>query len=299
MVLVVGSTGLLGGEVARQLSAKGVGVRGLARASADATKVAGLEKAGVSVCRGDLRQPETLAAACRGVESVVTTVSAMPFSWKPGNTIHEVDRKGQMALIDAAQRAGVRRLVYISFPHDAAVSFPLGDAKIATEKHLKGSGLEYTVLQANYFMEVWLSPALGFDYGSCKATVFGEGANKLSWVSFRDVARTAVEAVSSPKARNAVLPVGGPRALSPQEVIAVFEKQGGSSWQVSHVPVDALRKQKADAADEVQESIAGLQIMYATSAAVAMDARDFLVGDNLVSVADYAASVVKKGAAVV
>ncbi len=297
MILVAGATGLVGGEAARQLRAKGLEVRGMVRAASDAGKVAGLEKAGVSIVRGDLRQPESLAAACRGVEAVITTVSAMPFSWQPGNTVQEVDRKGQKALIDAARNAGVRRVVYVAFPHDTAVPFPLGDAKIATETHLESSGLEYAVLQANWFMEIWLSPAFGFDHGSCKAAIFGDGSNKLSWVSYRDVARAAVEAVSSAKAKNSVIPVGGPQALSPLEVIAVFEKVGGSTWQVSYVPVDALRKQKAGATDEVQESVAGLQIMYATSR-LAMNVRDYLVSDQLASVRDYAGSVVKKAAAV-
>jgi uncharacterized protein YbjT (DUF2867 family) len=295
MVLVVGAAGIVGGEAARLLTAKGVGVRGLVRASSDAAKVAGLEKAGISIMRGDLREPKSLEVACRGVEAVITTVSAMPFSWKQDNTIQDVDRKGQMALIDAAVKAGVRRFVYVSFPHDPALSFPLGDAKIAVEKHLQGSGLDYTVLQANFFMESWLSPALGFDYGSGKATVFGDGTNKLSWVSFRDVARTAAEAFSNPRAKNAVLPVGGPEALSPTQVIAIFEKKSGSSWQVNHVPVEALRQQKAAATDEVQETFAGLQLTYATSP-WAMKVRDYLISDGLASVSDYAESVLKKAA---
>jgi NADH dehydrogenase len=295
MVLVVGATGHVGGEAARQLLAKGVEVRGLVRSSSDSAKVAGLEKAGISIVRGDLRDPESLAAACRGVDAVITTVSAMPISWQQDNTIQDVDRKGQMALIDAARKAGVRRLVHVSFPHDPALSFPLADAKIATEKHLKASGLEYTVLQANFYMESWLSPALGFDYGSGKATIFGDGKNKKSWVSFRDVARTAVEAISSNRAKNTVLPVGGPEALSPLQVIAIFEKKSGSSWQVNHVPVEALRQQKAAATDEVQETFAGLQLTYATSD-WAMNAHDYLVTDRLVSVSDYAESVLKKAA---
>ena len=297
MVLVVGATGIVGGEVARLLAAKGMGARGLVRVGSDPGKVSGLEKAGVTIVRGDLREPQTLAAACRGVDAVISTVSAMPFSWQPGNTLQDVDRRGQMALMDAARKEGVRRLIYVSFPHDGSVSFPLGDAKIATESYLRSSGLEYTILQANWFMEVWLSPAFGFDYGACKAMVFGEGNNRLSWVSFRDVARTAVEAVSSDRARNQALSVGGPQALSPLEVIAIFEKQSASSWQVTHVPVDALRKQKASAADEVQESVAALQIMYAT-AAIVMNPKDYLVSDHLVRVEDYAESVVKKPAAV-
>jgi len=293
MVLIVGTTGLVGGETARQLSAKGVEVRGLVRASSDQAKVAALKKAGISIVQGDLRQPDSLEAACRGADAVITTVSALPFSWQPGNTLQDVDRKGQMSLIDAAKMAGVRRLVYVSFPHDPGVSFPLGDAKIATEGHLKSSGLEYAVLQASWFMEVWLSPALGFDFANGKAAVFGDGKNKLSWVSYRDVARTAVEAVASPRAKNAILPVGGPEALSPLEVIAIFEQKGGSSWQVSHVPVEALRQQKDAAKDEVQESIAALQLMYAT-AKLAFDPRDYLVREGLGTVNAYAESVMKQ-----
>jgi len=110
------------------------------------------------------------------------------------------------------------------------------------------------------------------------------------------VARTAVEALSGAKARNAVLPVGGPEALSLLQVIALFEKRSGSSWQVEHVPVEALRKQKAAATDEVQQTFAGLQIMYATSS-WAMNPRDYLVADGLTTVSDYAASVVKQAAA--
>ncbi len=295
MVLVVGATGRVGGEAARLLCAKGVEVRGLVRPSSDSAKVAGLEKAGVSIARGDLREPASLAAACRGVDAVITTVSAMPYSWQQGNTIEDVDRKGQMALIGAARKAGVRRLVHVSFLHDASIPFPLGDAKTAVENHLKSGGLEYSVLQACFFMESWLSPALGFDYASGKAAVFGEGTNKLSWVSYRDVARTAVEAVSSDRAKNTVLPVGGPEALSPLQVIAIFEKKSGSSWQVTHVPLEALRQQQAAATDEVQESIAGLQITYATSR-WAMNVRDYLLTDRLASVSDYAESVLKKAA---
>jgi uncharacterized protein YbjT (DUF2867 family) len=292
MVLIVGATGSVGGEADRLLAAKGIEVQGLCRATSDPAKVAGLEKVGVKIVKGDLRDPASLAAACRGADAVITTVSSMPVSWQKDNTIQDVDRKGQIALIDAARKAGVRRLVYVSFPHDSANTFPLGEAKIAVESHLKSGGLEYAVLQASYFMEKWLSPMIGFDYGSGKATVFGEGKNKISYVSERDVARTAVEAVSSPKAKNAVLPVGGPEQLTLLQVIAIFEKRSGSSWHVDHVPVEALRKQKAAATDEVQDTFAGLQIEYAVGS-WAMNPRDYLVREGLASVADYAASVLK------
>jgi uncharacterized protein YbjT (DUF2867 family) len=290
MVLVAGATGLVGGEVCRRLLSNRERVRGLVRDSSAAAKVDSLEKAGVEVVRGDLRRGPSLESACRGAQTVVSTVSSMPFSWSKENTIADVDQKGQQSMIEAAIAAGCRRFIYISFPDDPGVQFPLTRAKRATENHLKSSGMEWTSLWANWFMEIWLSPAFGFDYNEGKAVVFGDGRNRLSWVSAMDVARTAVEAVSSEAARNSILPVGGPEGLNPIDVIDAFQKQDGRQWKVEHVPLEVLRSQKADAPDEVAESGAGLQIMYAT-AKVVMDPSTYLVRDGLTTVADYARKV--------
>jgi uncharacterized protein YbjT (DUF2867 family) len=290
MVLVAGATGLVGAEVCRRLAANGERVRALVRESSAAAKVDGLQRAGVEVVKGDLLRRPSLDSACRGTQVVVSTVSAMPFSWQKENTITDVDEKGQRSLIEAAKAAGCSRFIYVSFPDDPGVQFPLTRAKRATERQLKSSGIEWTSLWANWFMEVWLSPAFGFDYAEGKATVFGDGRNRLSWVSAMDVARTAVEAVRSEAARNSILPVGGPEGLSPLEIIDIFQKQDGRRWKVDHVPLEALKAQKAGAPDEVAESGAGLQVMYATAKGV-MDPSTYLVREGLTSVADYARTV--------
>ena len=297
-VLVAGSTGMVGGEVARQLAARGDEVRGLVRGSADESKIAALRASGVTVVEGDLRDGQSLSAACQGVDAVVTTVSAMPFSWQEGNTIGDVDRDGTIRLIDAAKQADVRRFVHTSFPHEPEPTYRLGEAKVAAERHLARSGMEYTILAANYFMEVWLSPALGFDYTTGSVTIYGDGKNPMSWVSYLDVARTACEATSRPEAKNATLPVGGPDSLTPLEVVAIFEKCSGRKWDVQHVPVESLQKQLATADNEIQESVAMLQIAYATAPAFKMRPEEYLLQTGLKSVSQYAEQLVKQSAAV-
>lgn len=77
-------------------------------------------------------------------------------------------------LIDAAVRAGVGHVIYTSFSANLDLDFPLGRAKRAVEAHLIASGMAYTILRPSCFMEVWLSPAVGFDpgpVGSCDAAV--------------------------------------------------------------------------------------------------------------------------------
>src|SRR6266404_9801411 len=156
MNLVVGATGLLGGEICRLLAARGKPVRALVRATSDQNKVAKLETLGVEVVRGDLKDRPSLNAACQAVSVVVSTASST-LSRQEGDSIQTVDLEGQLNLIDAARAANVSQFVLISFPH-TDVEFPLQTAKRQVEEHLKGSGVTYTVLQPTFFMEVWLSP---------------------------------------------------------------------------------------------------------------------------------------------
>ena len=290
-VLIAGATGMVGGEAARLLSSGGDVVRALVRSTSDVEKIAALKSAGIEVVEGNLRDRASLDAACDGVDAVISTVSAMPFSWQEGNTIGDVDRTGTMGLIDAATAAGAKRFVYTSFPHPPEPGFELGDAKAAAEKHLKSSDIEHAILAANFFMEVWLSPAFGFDYVKNSATIYGDGSNRMSWVSHKDVARAAAEAVSNPKAKNAVVPVGGPSIHTPLEVVRIFEEASGQRWSVTHVSVETLQEQKSAAVDEVQEAVAALQLGYAMAPGWDMNPANYLISSNLRSVEQYAKEI--------
>jgi len=272
MNLVVGSTGMVGTEVCRSLTASGKPVRALVRASSAPAKVENLKHLGATVVEGDLRDPISLNAACYGVEAVISTASAMPFAYTPGeNTPQSTDQAGCLSLIESARKAGVRQFVYLSFPPMAA-SFPLQDAKRAVETRLRDSGLMYTILRPTYFTEVWLSPAVGFDYSNSKATLYGTGENAISWISFLDVAQFAVASLGNPAARNITLELGGPEGLSPRQVIKIFEKIGGKAFEVTRLSVEALQGQLAGATDPMQQSFVGLMLGYAGGAAIDMTA---------------------------
>lgn len=173
MNLVVGATGLLGSEICRLLAAEGNPATALVRTTSDQSKVAELENLNIKIVSGDLKHRSSLNAACRGASAVISTASSM-LSRQEGDSIQTVDLQGQLNLIDAAKAANVRRFVYISFPQ-MDVEFPLQNAKRAVEDHLKNSSLNYTILQPTNFMEVWLSPALGFDATNATAQIYGAG----------------------------------------------------------------------------------------------------------------------------
>jgi NADH dehydrogenase len=290
MNLVVGATGLLGGEICRQLVAEGRPVKALVRPTSEPVKVEALQRLGATLVQGDLKDRSSLDVACQEVTTVISTASST-LSRQTGDSIQTVDLEGQLSLVDAAKAGGVEHFVFISFRSNPDLQYPLDDAKRAVEQHLKASGLTYTILQAGYFMEVWLGPALGFDYANASARIYGEGHNGLSWISYKDVAQFAVASLDNPAGRNAVIEVGGPQVLSPLEVVHIFEEVGGQPLAIERVPEDALQAQKADATDPLQESFAALMITYANGDPIEMEATLQAFPLQLASVRDYAKGV--------
>jgi len=268
MNLIVGATGLLGGEICTLLRAGGRRVRALTRPASDAGRVARLRGHGVEFVPGDLKDRASLEAACHGAGTVITTASSM-LSRQPGDTIETVDRQGQLDLVDAAEAAGVRHFVLVSFP-PVALDFPLQSAKRDVEARLQQSRMAYTILQPTCFDEVWLSPALGFDVPKAAAQIYGGGHHRISWISAHDVARFAVAALDTPRALNAVIRLGGPEALSPLDVVQLAERITGRQFDVQHTPENVLRATYESATDPMEKSFAALMLYYAAGDVVDM-----------------------------
>lgn len=292
MVFVAGATGFLGGEICRRLVASGETVRGLIRPTSDPATVDRLRALGVETVVGDVRDRASLDAACRGAQTVVSTVTTTR-SRQPGDTIEATDEVGQLNLVDAARNAGVERFVFVSYSRQLDDEGPLTHAKRTVERRLRESGMAWTVLRPSYFMEVWLSPNVGFDFNQRKATVYGDGDRKISFISLGDVAEFAVRAVQSPIAANNTIELGGPDAVSPHEVVRIFEEACSQPFEVQHVPENALRDQFAAATDSLQKSFTGLMIDYAHGDEIPMQETLARIPVQLTSVRDYARSVLK------
>ena len=139
LVAVTGATGLLGGRVARRLSAAGVAQRLLVR---DPRRAPALPHS--EVVRASYDDDDAVTAALRGVP-LVLMVSA---SETP-------DRVRQhTTFVDAAVAAGVRQLVYTSFAGAAPdATFTLARDHHATEQHILSRGLPATFLRDNLYLD--------------------------------------------------------------------------------------------------------------------------------------------------
>jgi uncharacterized protein YbjT (DUF2867 family) len=290
MIFIAGATGFLGGEICRRLVEGGASVRGLVRSSSDQTTVARLRAIGVETVVGDVRDRDSLDAACRDVRTIVSTVTTTR-SCQPGDSIEATDEAGQLALVEAARDARVERFVYVSYSANLTDDGPLTHAKRAVESRLRESGMSYAILRPSYFMQVWLSPHLGFDFKNRKARVYGSGEPRISFISLGDVAAFAVRAVQTPDVASTTIELGGPDAVSPIEAVRIFEELGGAPFEVEHVPEDALRQQFAAATDSLQKSFAGLMLDYARGDEIPMEETLRRTPIKLTSVRDYARTV--------
>ena len=298
-VLVVGATGVLGMEVCRQLAAAGKKVKGLVRISSQKEKVNGLHELGVETVPGDMKDPQSLYQAFKNVDAIISTATST-ISHQEGDSIETVDLAGQLNVAEAAGAAGVQRVVLISFPPYPPMTpeFPLQSAKRAVENRLKSKNFTYTILQPTYFMEIWLGPALGFDYVRAKAIIYGEGKNKISWIAIKDVARFAVASIENPSARNAVIQLGGPDDLSVLDAVEIFEQESRQTFELQNVPDEALRAQMAAAPDSLSKTFSGLMIGLNEVGTIDMKEtlRNFPI--QLTSVREYAKQMIAEETAV-
>ena len=233
MILVVGATGYLGGMIVRKLLDRGSPVRAMVRPQSDPKA---LEHAGAETVRGDLKDPASLDRACVGVTTVITTANSVQRGG--ADTVDSVDLTGNLNLIDAARRAGVGHFIFVSVAGaEPSSEVPLFAAKARVEKHLRDSGMKWTIVAPHVFMEVWFPMIVGNAVRAERPVpLVGSGKARHSFISAADVAEFAVAAALQPAARNQRLTVGGPAALSWTEVVASSAKIVGHE-----IPVQSLQ----------------------------------------------------------
>lgn len=239
MILLCGGTGMLGQRVARQLVERGSEVRVLVRSTSDTSALGDL---GVEMVVGDLRDFESLVAAVRGADTIISTANSMArvLEGEKTLTIADVDVKGHADLIAAAEAAGVTRFVFLSFQGSILDSAsPFSNAKRATESRLAASPIREVIVRPDMFQEVWLTPLVNFNWPDRKFTIFGKGDTMHRYVGVDDVAAgVAGWALADEPPR--LVEFGGPEGLTRNQAVDLFEQAMGVPVRRRHVPRPAL-----------------------------------------------------------
>jgi uncharacterized protein YbjT (DUF2867 family) len=220
MILVVGSTGSLGGRIVQQLLQAGHEVRILVRP--DSPYQALIEQ-GAQLIFGDLKNADSLPSALDGIETVITTATAGSRGGE--DTIERVDEMGNANLIEAAENAGVQQFIFIStLGSDPNSPVPMYRAKGVTEARLRKSKMNHTIIQANANLDVWVPMIIGLPLQQQRSVLLiGEGRRKHSFAAQQDVAAFVIAAIRHPAAHNQTIVVGGPSPVSWWDIIATVE----------------------------------------------------------------------------
>ncbi len=231
MILVVGATGTLGAAVTRMLLAQGQPVRILARPQSPYQP---LRDAGAQVVLGDLKERGSLDAPCQDVDTVITTATSAARSGE--DTVQTVDLQGNRSLIDTAKAAGVKQFIFVSvLTADPTSPVPFLQAKGEAEDALRASGIPYTILAPNGYMELMVAGVVGMPAMMGQPVTIVGGDRKHSFISASDVAAFILAAIGNSAALNQKLFLGGPQPLSFRDAVAIYERVLGHQIQVRSV----------------------------------------------------------------
>jgi len=226
-LLITGASGNLGRAVVETLAG---GPDHVVAGSRDPSKLADLEAKGVETRAVDFdADVDTLTKAFTGVDRLlIVSTDAVGV---PGKRAAQHRRA-----IEAASAAGVKHLVYTSFCNAVEDSRAgVAPDHVDTEAALDASGIPFTSLQNNLYMDLLLGSLPGAIERGQLATASGSGA--IGYVTRADCAAAAAGALASTSDTTRRLPVTGPEAITGAELARIASEVSGKT--VQHVPLTA------------------------------------------------------------
>lgn len=234
-VLVVGGTGMLGGQVVTALLSRGQRVRALLRPASDAAE---LMKAGVEIARGDMLEPASLLRAMDGADAVITTAAGYTHHSK-GDTAM-IDTIGNRNLIDVASQTGIRRFVLTSIlTSDQTPKVPHFWNKKLAEDRLEEKGVPFVSLRPGAFLDSIIQMG-GDSFARGRVMWFGSPTIPLTFVLTEDVADYLADAVYVPGVDGQRIDIGWDRPVSIQEVAQVAGRLLGHEIRVRSMPAGVI-----------------------------------------------------------
>jgi uncharacterized protein YbjT (DUF2867 family) len=230
-VLVVGGTGMLGGQVVSELLSRGKRVRALVRPTSDAKR---LESDGVEIARGDMMDPASLLQAMDGADAVVSTAAGYTRHSK-GDT-DEIDVIGNRNLAEAASGAGVNRFVLTSIlTCDQTPQVPHFWHKKLAEDRLQELGVPFVALRPGAFLDM-ITQMGGDPFTKRRLMWFGSPTIPLSFVLTRDLAGYLAAAVDAPGVDGQRIDIGWDRPVSMEEIAEISGRLLGEQIRLWSIP---------------------------------------------------------------
>jgi uncharacterized protein YbjT (DUF2867 family) len=219
MILVTGATGTVGTEVVKALAGRGQPFRAGYRTRPQNVP------AGQEAVALDFEKPETLGPALSGVDTVFVLSSTVA---------------PEAGVVRAAKAAGVRRIVKLSVMRSAREEFTFAKWHRAAERAVEESGLQWTFLRPNGFMQNVVN-YMG-------ATIKGQGAfytsapdAPIAHIDARDIGAAAARVLTEPGHEGQAYEMSGPAAVTYKEMAAVLTRVLGREIRCVGISDDDYR----------------------------------------------------------
>ena len=240
MILVTGATGFIGRRIVARLVERGEEVRRLVRPGPN-SQSSGLPA--VHFVTGDVTDLDSLKAACQGVDMVVHTVAII--KEKGRATFQSINVQGTQNVVEAAEQAGVRKIVHLSAIGAAPdPQYPYLRSKWQAEEAVINSSLQHVILR----------PSLVFGPGdefinALAATIrvgpvvpfIGSGKARFQPIHVDDVARCVDRVLVDSSYNGETIEIGGPDILSYRQITDMIIRAFGK-WKLKvRVPESLMR----------------------------------------------------------
>ena len=226
MICVTGAGGTVGSELVRQLGAARVPFRAAFNSpdKAQAARARGVDAAVV-----DYHEPDTLRAALRGCDALFLLAPSVPDQTEL-----------ELHAVETASAAGLRRIVKQSVYDAAEEGFAIARIHRPVEKAIEASGLAFTFLRPNAFMQnvvTYMGPTIRAESAFYSAA----GDGRIAHVDVRDIAAVAVAALTRPGHDGKAYSLTGSEALTYDEVAAELSRALGRTIRHVNLPPEDYR----------------------------------------------------------
>ncbi len=221
-LLVTGATGKLGTKIVDSLL-KTVPAEQVAVSVRNPEKAAGLEARGVDVRKGDFDSPETLDTAFAGIDRLLI-ISA------DGDNETRIRQHGNA--VTAAERAGVKFIAYTSIAKASESTNLMAPPHVATEAAIKKTGIPYSFLRNNWYLENEIPTIQAVLAGAPWVTSAGNG--RVGWATQQDYAEAAAAVLSGSGHENTIYELSG-KLLTQEELVSELGNVLGKDVNVQQV----------------------------------------------------------------
>jgi uncharacterized protein YbjT (DUF2867 family) len=221
MILVTGASGTVGSEVVKGLGASRARVRAAFR-----TRPQNVPE-GVESVALDYNRPLTLRPALEGVETLFLVSNSIT---------------PELTVVDEARHAGVKRIVKLSVLHAAEERYIFARWHRAVEKHIEASGIPWTFLRSNGFMQNVVT-YMGETIRQHSAFSSSGGDGAVSHIDVRDLGAVAASVLLESGHEGQAYELTGPSAITPGQVAETLTSILGRP--IRHVPMSHEQYKRA------------------------------------------------------